>query len=124
MRTLYRDYESTFEELLDRGDRKTTHKKNLKNLMVEIYKAMSHLNPENMWDFFVKKDIRCNLRTKEVCKLPVVSPQRFGINSLSFIGSLLLNVLSDDLNLTASLVKFKKEIRCWDGNNCTCYICI
>ena len=55
LRTLYRDYESTFEELLDRGDTKTTHKKNLQNLMVEIYKSMNHLNPEYMWDFFVKK---------------------------------------------------------------------
>ena len=45
-RTVYRDYESTFEELLDRGDTKTTHKKNLQNVMVEIYKSMNHLNPE------------------------------------------------------------------------------
>ena len=45
LRALYRDYESTFEELLDRGVTKTTHKKNLQNLMVEIYKSMNHLNP-------------------------------------------------------------------------------
>ena len=123
LRTLYRDYESTFEELLDRGDTKTTHKKNLQNLMVEIYKSMNHLNPEYMWDFFVKKDVPYNLRTKELCKLPSVSSQRYGINSLSFRGSLLWNGLSDDLKLTTSLVKFKQEIRCWDGNICTCYIC-
>ena len=123
LRTLYRDYESTFEELLDRGDTKTTHKKNLQNLMVEIYKSMNHLNPEYMWDFFVKKDVPYNLRTKELCKLPSVSSQRYGINSLSFRGSLLWNALSDDLKLTTSLVKFKQEIRCWDGNICTCYIC-
>ena len=82
LRTLYRDYESTFEELLDRGDTKTTHKKNLQNLMVEIYKSMNHLNPEYMWDFFVKKDVPYNLRTKELCKLPSVSSQRYGINSV------------------------------------------
>ena len=123
LRTLYRDYESTFEELLDRGDTKTTHKKNLQNLMVEIYKSMNHLNPEYMWDFFVKKDVPYNLRTKELCKLPSVSSQRYGINSLSFRGSLLWNALSDDLKLATSLVEFKQEIRCWDGNICTCYIC-
>ena len=69
LRTLDRDYESTFEELLDRGDTKTTHKKNLQNLMVEIYKSMDHLNPEYMWDFFIKKDVSYNLRTEELCKL-------------------------------------------------------
>ena len=123
MRTLDRDYESTSEELLDRGDTKTTHKKNLENLMMEIYKSKNHLNPECMWDFFVKKDVPYNLRTNELCKLPSVSSQRYGINSLSSRRSLLWNALSDDLKLKTSLVKFKKEIRCWDGNNCTCYIC-
>ena len=54
---------------------------------------------------------------------PQRSSQRYGINSLSLRGSLLWNALSDDLKLTTSLVKFKIEIRCWDGNNCTCYIC-
>ena len=41
LRTLNRNYESTFEELFDRGDTKTTHKKNLQNLTVEIYKSMN-----------------------------------------------------------------------------------
>ena len=58
-------------------------------------------------------------RTKEICKIPSVSSQRYGINSLSFRGSLLWNALSDDLKFTTSLLNFKKEIRCWDGNNCT-----
>ena len=40
LRTSYRDYNFTFEELLDRGDTKTTHKENLQNLMVKIYKSM------------------------------------------------------------------------------------
>ena len=31
LRTLYRDYESTFEELLDRGDTKTTQKESTKS---------------------------------------------------------------------------------------------
>ena len=50
LRTLHRDYESMFEELLDRCDTNTTHKKNLQNLVVEIYKSMHHLNPGYMWD--------------------------------------------------------------------------
>ena len=85
---------------------KTPHKKNLQNLMVEIYKSMNHLNPEYMWDFFIKKDVPYNLRTKELCKLPSVSSQRYGIKFLSLRGSLLWNALSDDLKLTTSLVKF------------------
>ena len=79
LRTLYRDYESTFEKLLDRGDTKTTHKKNLQNLMMEIYKSMNHLNPEYVWDFFIKKDVTYNLRTKELCKLPRTADRGGGV---------------------------------------------
>ena len=60
-------------------------------------------------NFFVKKDVPCNLWTKELCKLPMVSSQRYKINSLSFRSSQLRNALSDDLKLTTSLVKFKKK---------------
>ena len=77
--------------------------------MMEIYKSMNHLNPEYIWDFFIKKDVSFNLRTKELCKLPSASSQRYGINSLSFRGSLLWNALSDDLKLTTSLVKLQKK---------------
>ena len=122
LRTLYADYKSTFEERLDRGEIKTTHKKNLQILMVEIYKSINHPNPEYMWEFFVKKDVPYNLRTKELCKIPPVNSWRYGINSLPFRRNLLWNTLIDELKLTTSLMKFKKEICCWDGKDYTCYI--
>ena len=55
LRALYGDYESTFEELLDKDKSMTIHKKNLQKLMVEIYKTINHLNPAYMWEFFIKK---------------------------------------------------------------------
>ena len=88
LRILYRDYESSFEELIERDNTKTIHTKNLQKLMIEVYKSLNHLNPEYMWEFFVKKDVQYYLRTKELCKLPSVSSQRYGLNSISFRGSL------------------------------------
>ena len=57
LRALYGDYESTFEELLDKDKSMTIHKKNLQRLMVEIYKTINHLHPAYMWEFFTKKDV-------------------------------------------------------------------
>ena len=54
-RALYGDYESTFEELLDKDKSVTIHKKNLQRFKVEIYKTINHLNPAYMWEFFMKK---------------------------------------------------------------------
>ena len=112
-----------FEELLDRDDTKTIHTKNLQKLMVEVYKSFNHLNSEYMWEFFVKKDVPHNLRTNELYKLPSASSKRYGLNSLSFRGSLLWNTLNDKLKLASSLEKFKKDLSSWDGRSCTCYIC-
>ena len=123
LRALYGDYESTFEELLDRNKSLTIHKKNLQRLMVEIYKTINHLNPAYMWEFFIKKDVPYNLRSNELCKIPSVNSQRYGISSLSFRGSLLWNALSDEVKLATSINNFKKEIQQWDGRNCKCHIC-
>ena len=77
LRALYGDYESTFEELLDKDKSLTIHKKNLQRLMVEIYKTIKHLNSAYMWEFFIKKDVPYNLRSNEVCKIPSINSQRY-----------------------------------------------
>ena len=123
LRALYGDYGSTFEELLDRDKSKTIHKKNLHILMTEVYRTINHLNPEYMWEFFTKRDVPYGLRSSELCMIPSVNYQRYGINSLSFRGSLLWNALSDEIKLTTSTKNFKKEIRHWDGKSRTCHIC-
>ena len=86
----------------------TIHKKNLQILMTEVYRTINHLNPEYMWEFFTKRDVPYGLRSSELCTIPSVNPQRYGINSLSFRGSLLWNALSDEIKLTTSAKKFKK----------------
>ena len=40
--------------ILERSEQQTTHKKNLQSLMVEIYKSTYHLNPEYIWDQFLR----------------------------------------------------------------------
>ena len=63
-------------------------------------------------------DVQYDLRTKELCKLPLVSSLCYGLNSPSFRGSLLWNSIDDEIQLLPSPVIFKKEIRSWDGINC------
>ena len=76
-----------------------------------------------MWEFVTRRDVPYGLRSSELCTIPSVNSQRYGINSLSFRGSLLWNALSDEVKLTTSAKNFKKEILHWDGKNCTCHIC-
>ena len=48
MRIAHDDYESTFEQLLIKNKTITSHKKNLQNLAIEIYKKFNGLNPPSM----------------------------------------------------------------------------
>ena len=125
----------------------TVQQKNLQSLMIEIYKNMNHLNPSYIWEFCVKKDIPYNLRTKELCRLPSeqshryglcclsfrgtllwnilddeLQSHRYGLCSLSFRGSLLWNTLDDELKRADTLRSLKRGIKEWDGKRCNCLI--
>ena len=110
LRALYRDYEYTFGELLDKSKSKMIRKSNLQILMVEIYKTINYLNPKFIREFFLKNYVPLNLRSNELCKIPSVNSQRYGISSLSFKGSLLWNALRDEIKLATSIINCEKEI--------------
>ena len=70
LRLLYKDYDSSFEQLLEKDGSITVHQRNLQNIMTEIYKTISQINPAYIWEFFLEKDMPYNLRTKVLCRLP------------------------------------------------------
>ena len=88
----------------------TVHQKNLQSLMTEVYKTMyktmNHLNPSYAWEFFLKKDIPYNLCTKKLCRLPSAQSHRYGLDSLSFKGSLLSST---------TMRSFRRGMEGWDG---------
>ena len=98
------------------------HQKNLQNLMTEIYKTTNQVNPRYIWEFFVEKNMRYNLRTTVLCRLPQVQTNRYGLNCLSFRGSLIWNTLKDEIKRAGTLTKFKKLIAKCDGKACRCSI--
>ena len=109
LKALCGGYESTFEELFDKDKSMTIHKKNLQRLMVEIYKAIKHLHPAYMREFFIKIYVPYYLRSNELCKTPSVNSQRYGISSLSFRGSFLWNALSDEIKVATSINNSKRK---------------
>ena len=89
LRVLHNDYDSSFNTLLEKSDTVTIHVKNLQILKLEIYKSMDHINPSYICHLHERKDIQYDLRTKHLCKLPITKTIKFGMELLSFRGSLL-----------------------------------
>ena len=123
LRILHNDYDSSFNTLLEKSDTVTIHVRNLQKLMLEIYKSMSHLNPSYIWHLHERKEIKYDLRTKHLCKLPITKTIKFGMESLSFRGSLLWNNLNDKIKELPTVASFKTKIKTWTGEPCNCKIC-
>ena len=123
LRILLKDYDSSFDELLEKSESVKIHDQNLQKLMIEIYKTMKNVNPSYIWEFHERKVVKYDLRTKNLCRLPKTRTTKFGIESLSFRGSLLWNSLCDTIKALPSVAAFKRAIKHWLGDKCNCRIC-
>ena len=84
LRILQNDYSSPFEELLQKSNECTIHMKNLKRLMLEIYKCLKNENPSFTWNMFQEKSIQYNLRSKNQLMLPQTNTIKYGNDNIVF----------------------------------------
>ena len=70
-----------------------------------------------------RKHVTYNLRIQNLYKLPSGKKMNFGLDSISFRGSLLWNTLHDGIKREKTLACFQKRIGKWSGARRTCKIC-
>ena len=80
LRILHNDFNMPFEVLLSRTDERKVHVKNLQKLMLQIYKCLSEKTPSFMWKFFGKRDIKYELRTKNLLQTSNVKPNTIALH--------------------------------------------
>ena len=114
---------NSFEELLRKSNECTIHIKNLKKLMLEVYKCLRNENPSFMWNMFHEKSIQYNLRSKNLLMLPQTNTIEYGNDSIVFRGSISWNYLPNEIKSQASVYTCKKCIKSWSGGDCNCKIC-
>ena len=56
-------------------------------------------------------------------QLPKARTTTYGIESVSFLGSLLWHALPESLKKSENLAVFKKNLRSWNGLDCKCRLC-
>ena len=111
LRVKYNDYDSRFSEPLEISNESTTHIKNIKVLMTEIYKFLNDLSPPIMNGIFQKQENYYSLRNPR----SLVSKRKFtttyGIDTISFKVLQIWQDLPRDIKNSDSLSLFKSNIR-------------
>ena len=117
LRFVYRNYKSSYEELLDKAKLQCLHLGRLGSLATEIHKAV-HVS-----SLFTERESEYSLRRNHSLIIPPYNTISFGKQSIRYTGPKVWNSLPNNLRQTTSLKEFKNLISTWSGTNCTCSLC-
>jgi len=120
---VYQDVNSDLLELLAIEKGVTFHIKFIFKLLEEIFKTLHKQNPSFLQEIFTVKKSGYELRRGEQLALPSTKTVKFGLQSLSFVGSLLWDRLPKDVKSSATFNIFKGKLKMLPNNFCTCPIC-
>ena len=123
LQVIHNDYQKSYDELLDINKDIKIHQKHLRILALEVFKNITHVNPEFMRSYFNENTILYNLRNGNRLLLTPAKSAKFGINSLIFRGSLLWNNLPLNLKSCQTIAEFKLELKRLGGIHCKCIVC-
>lgn len=113
LRVVYRDYTSSFDDLLCKDKCLTFHQRNIHQVAIEMFKIKQGISPPFMKELFTDDFRR-----------PNVNSVKKGYRSLRNFGPIVWNdMLPRKLKLCESVDEFKLEIKNWKPENCPCELC-
>ena len=123
LRVVYKEPNKTLSQLLDIDCSPGIHLRNLRFLMVEVFKSLNELNPQFMWNLFTVKNTTIKLRRTKTLVLPSSNTKSKGTNNILYRACSLWNSIDNCLMCANNLASFKKGILKWSGKMCSCKIC-
>ena len=124
LRMVYKDYTSSFHELLTKDNSVTIHENNIQKLVTEIFKVKIGEAPEIMQEIFQFKENHYNMRCNDKILRDNVKTTHYGLETLSTLGSKLWDLLPSSYKEIESLIEFKRKIKTWKPKQCPCRLCM
>ena len=121
LRLVYADYTSSFEELLH-SDKSFSIDRNLQKLATEMFKV-KHLSPSFMHSVFPERENHYNRHNRSTFKTENVRTTYYGTETLRYCGPKTWDIVPDDIKKSTSLNEFKRKIKLWKPEGCTCRMC-
>ena len=97
--------------------------RNLRFLVVEMFKVVNSLAPTIINDLFpLKETNNYNLR-QTFFKIPKNETVRNGFESILYLGPKIWEMLPSEMQECETLFEFKSKVKCWNPINCPCKLC-
>ena len=129
MQIVYRDFISTFQQLLEEDGAVTIHHCNIRFLATEMHKVSNRIASSSMSEIFgFNKGTVDNVlsNTRLACKFyNPVKPKttNYGLETLRHLAPKIWNILPGEIKNVTSIQVFIMKIKTWIPINCPCRIC-
>ena len=123
LRIVYRDYTSSFKELLKKDNSVTVHQKNLQVLATEIFKTKNGLNPEIMQEVFKFNEHNYGFRSATELVRTNMKTVKYGTETVTNLGAKIWDLVPSEYKELKSIALFKSKISLWETDNCPCRLC-
>ena len=108
LRFVFKDYTSTYDQLLQKASTSTLYLTRLRNIAIESFKIMHNIGPSYLFNLLQEKEHTHNLRSDRNVNQPKCNTVSYGTNSFMYKGAKIWNNLPNELKNCISLEQFKK----------------
>ena len=122
LRTVYKDFNSSIQELLIEDKSLNIHHRNLQKLVIEIFKVKNSLSHELMKDVFEFIEKPYSLRTNSHFRSRKIRTTKWHRNT-SLPWPQIMEPCSNEYKTIESLEDFKAKLKTWVLENCPCRLC-
>ena len=123
LRIVCNNYKSSFENLLEKDGTVWIHVKNLQKLATEMFKISKNYSVPLMSELFHQKVNHYDLRNPYEFSIPRVNSVFHWQGSISYLGTLIWQLVPSEFKDLNTVSAFKAAIRKWKPNNCPCRLC-
>ena len=123
LRIVYRDYNSSFKDLLKKDNSVCIHHRNIQSLVLELLNVKENLSNTIMRDIFPTRVLIYKLTSQTDFVRDTINTTKFGLNSLRNFASKVSRMITIEIKNSLTVEIFKSKISKWEPNDCECKLC-
>ena len=123
LRLVYKDHDSSFEQLLEKDNSFPIHSRNLQKLATEMFKVKNNLSQSFMRSIFpATKNIYYNLQNNPEFRTENIRTS-YGSETLMYRGPKTWDLVPQAIKTSRNFKEFIRKIKKWKPEGCTCRMC-